>query len=38
MNLYGNMTNVEKQMNKEDLTGYKHYDQNIYSLIPGLHN
>lgn len=25
LKLYGNMTNVEKQMNKEDLEAYKHY-------------
>ena len=23
---YGNMTNVEKQLNREDLEGYKNYD------------
>jgi len=24
----GNMTNVEKQMNKDDLVAYKNYDNN----------
>lgn len=25
---YGNMTNVEKAMNREDLIAYKHFDNN----------
>ena len=33
---YGNMTNVEKEMNKDDLNAWKKYDNNQYSLIPGL--
>lgn len=32
---YGNMTNVEKEMNKDDLNAWKKYDNNQYSLIPG---
>ena len=32
----GNMTNVEKQMNKDDLVAYKNYDNNQYSLVPGI--
>ena len=32
---YGNMTNVEKEMNKDDLLAWKKYDNNQYSLIPG---
>lgn len=32
---YGNMTNVEKEMNKEDLNAWKKYDNNQYSMIPG---
>jgi hypothetical protein len=33
---YGNMTNVEKKLNKVDLQAWKHYDNNQYALIPGL--
>ena len=33
---YGNMTDVEKKMNKEDLLAYKNFDNNQYSLIPGV--
>lgn len=33
---HGNMTEVEKHMNKDDLIAYKNYDQNQYSLIPGI--
>lgn len=33
---YGNMTSVEKKMNKVDLNAYKNYDNNNYSLIPGV--
>lgn len=36
MKMYGNMTNVEKQINKEDLIAWKIYDNNQYSLIPGV--
>jgi hypothetical protein len=32
----GNMTEVEKRFNKEDLTAYKEFDNNQYSLIPGI--
>jgi hypothetical protein len=28
LSTYGNMTNVEKQMNKEDLQAWKVYDNN----------
>lgn len=36
---YGNMTNVEKEMNKDDLIAWKKYDNNQYSMIPGIsHN
>ena len=34
--MYGNMTNVEKQMNKEELNAWKSYDNNQYSLVPGI--
>ena len=33
---YGNMTNVEKEMNKDDLNAWKKYDDNQYSMIPGI--
>lgn len=33
---YGNMSNVEKQMNQGDLAAYKRYDNNQYALIPGI--
>jgi hypothetical protein len=34
--MYGNMTSVEKAMNRPDLEAYKNYDNNQYSLIPGV--
>jgi len=36
MKMYGNMTSVEKQMNKDDLIAWKNYDNVQYSLIPGI--
>lgn len=33
---YGNMTNVEKELNKDDLVAWKKYDNNQYSMIPGV--
>jgi hypothetical protein len=38
LSTYGNMTNVEKQMNKEDLQAWKVYDNNQYALIPGINH
>ena len=35
MKMHGNMTNVEKQLNKDDLLAWKNYDNNQYSMIPG---
>ena len=35
---YGNMTNIEKKMNREDLIAYKNYDNTQYALIPGVNN
>ena len=32
---YGNMTSVEKRLNKDDLLAYKVYDRNQYAMIPG---
>ncbi len=36
MKMHGNMTSVEKQLNKEDLHAWKVYDNNQYSMIPGV--
>lgn len=36
--LYGNMTGVEKSLNKDDLLAWKNYDHNAYALIPGLNS
>ena len=38
LRMYGNMTNVEKKMNKEDLRAWQNFDDNQYSLIPGLNS
>jgi hypothetical protein len=38
LRLYGNMTSVEKQMNKQDLEAYKNYRAQYNSLIPGINN
>lgn len=38
MRMYGNMTGIEKQMNKNDLTAFKNYDTKTYALIPGLNS
>ncbi len=38
LKLYGNMTNVEKQMNKEDLEAYKNKKTEYNALIPGINN
>jgi hypothetical protein len=35
MHGYGNMTSVEKRMNKDDLIAYKNFDNNQYAMIPG---
>lgn len=36
--MYGNMTNVEKALNRNELEAYKNYDSNQYCLIPGLNS
>lgn len=36
MKIYGNMSSVEKNLNREDLNAWKNYDNNQYSLIPGV--
>jgi hypothetical protein len=33
--MYGNMTQMEKRMNRNDLYAYKHNDNNQYCLVPG---
>lgn len=35
---FGNMTQVEKKMNKDDLYAYKVYNNNQHALIPGINN
>ena len=34
--MYGNMSSIEKALNKNDLQAYKNYDNRQYSLVPGL--
>ena len=36
--MYGNMSQQEKAMNKDDLIAYKRFDNNQYSLIPGFNS
>ena len=36
--MYGNMSSVEKQLNKNDLQAYKNYDTQQYSLVAGVHH
>ena len=38
MRMYGNMTGMEKQLNKNDLSAFKNYDNKTYALIPGLNS
>ena len=38
MRAYGNMSAVEKQLNKADLNAYKKYDPSNNALIPGIQN
>jgi hypothetical protein len=38
MNMYGNMTGIEKQLNKNDLSAFKNYDAKTYALIPGMNS
>lgn len=35
---YGNMTDVEKKMNRMDLNAYKNFDQQQYSMVPGINS
>jgi len=34
--MYGNMSSIEKALNKSDLNAYKNYDNKQYSLVPGI--
>ena len=38
LQLYGNMTSVEKQINKQDLEAYKNMEVTYNSMLPGLNN
>ena len=35
---YGNMTELEKKLNRIDLMAYKNYDNKMYSLVPGINS
>ena len=35
---YGNMTDVEKSMNRNDLIAWKNYDYTTYAMIPGFNS
>ena len=35
---YGNMTELEKKINRVDLMAYKNYDNKMYSLVPGINS
>lgn len=35
---YGNMTELEKKLNRVDLMAYKHCDNKMYSLVPGINS
>lgn len=34
--MYGNMSSIEKALNKNDLEAYKNFDNRQYSLVPGI--
>lgn len=34
--MYGNMSSMEKAINRHDLHAYKHYDNNQYAMVPGV--
>jgi hypothetical protein len=36
MRVAGKMSSVERQLNKDDLLAYKHFDGNQYALVPGV--
>ena len=33
---YGNMSQAEKHINKQDLKAYKNYDNTNYAMLPGI--
>ena len=33
---YGNMTSVEKEMNKDELVAYKNFDNKDLTMVPGV--
>ncbi len=35
---FGTMTQVEKEMNRPDLNSYKHQNNQVTGMVPGLHN
>jgi hypothetical protein len=34
--MYGNMTSIEKSLNRNELLAYQNYDNMPYSLVPGI--
>ena len=36
--MYGNMSGVEKNLNRNQLVAYKNFDHHNYSMIPGQNN
>jgi hypothetical protein len=34
--MYGNMSSIEKAMNRNELLAYKNYDNKNYTMIPGI--
>lgn len=34
--MYGNMSSIEKALNKNDLIAFKNFDQRQFSLVPGI--
>lgn len=32
------MTELEKKLNRVNLQAYKHYDKNVYALVPGVNS
>ena len=36
--MYGNMTGMEKQINKDEMLAYRNHDTQPYTMIPGLNS
>lgn len=34
--MYGNMTKVEKQLNRDEIKAFKHHDNTNYAMIHGI--